>query len=153
MQKTTISRGFLAAERSKVAHMYWQAFGPKLARVIGPEDRALAFFAKHMNPEFALAARGPLGELVGLAGFKIANGSLTSGGFRDLARIYGFLAACWRVPFLAMLERDPKPDVLLMDGILSPTRRGGRGLVRNFVNGDQDRGHRAGLCHRAAGCD
>lgn len=125
MSEFIISAGFTDAERADVAGLYWQAFSAKLGRILGPEARALAFFAQIMRPDHALVARSIQGKVIGLAGFKTAKGALTGGGLRDIAQHYGWLGALWRAPLLALLERDLADDTLLMDGIcVDPFARG-----------------------------
>jgi GNAT superfamily N-acetyltransferase len=50
------------------------------------------------------------------------------GGLRDLAAIYGWIGTLWRLPILALLERDVKPGILLMDGIFATTAARGKGV-------------------------
>ena len=38
-----IRHGVATAQRAQAARLYWQAFGGKLSRVLGPEDKALAY--------------------------------------------------------------------------------------------------------------
>jgi ribosomal protein S18 acetylase RimI-like enzyme len=128
MSEITISNGFSDAERGTVARLYWQAFSPKLGRLLGPDARAIAFFARIMDPDFAITARDGSGTVIGLAGFKTARGALTGGGLRDIAHHYGWPGALWRGPLLALLERDLAPDTLLMDGICVDVRARGLGV-------------------------
>lgn len=95
---------------------------------MGPPDKARVFIAAHLNPDFALVARGVDGAVQGVAGFKTAKGSLIDGGLRDLAAVYGWLSTAWRGPLLALVERALKDDVLLMDGICVAASARGSGL-------------------------
>ena len=113
----TITEGFSDAERDRVAALYWQAFSSKLGVVLGPDDRGRAFIKEVLNPEFALVARGEDQAILGVAGFKTADGALVDGGLRDLGRAFGWVSCLWRAPLLALLERDIQSDVLQMDGI------------------------------------
>lgn len=81
-----------------------------------------------MRPDFALCALSEDGGLLGLAGFKTAQGGLIGGGFGDLAAIYGWPGALWRAPLLALLERDLEPEVLQMDGLCVAPQARGRGI-------------------------
>ena len=78
-----LKRGFSETERNRVARLYWEAFQQKLRVPMGPEARAIAFLERVVNPDFAIAARRD-GELLGLAGFKTADGALVGGTMRDL---------------------------------------------------------------------
>ncbi|MEO1192307.1 MAG: GNAT family N-acetyltransferase [Pseudomonadota bacterium] len=123
--KFHIQKGIPAGERERAAALYWVAFSSKLGRVMRPEQKALAFLAAAINPDFGYAAIAQDGRLLGVAGFKTSEGGLVGGGFRSLARVYGVLGAMWRAPLLALLERKLEPDLLLMDGIcVAPEARG-----------------------------
>jgi GNAT superfamily N-acetyltransferase len=124
----TISAGFSAGERAQVAQLYWAAFSGKLGVVMGPAPKAIAFFTDHLDPRFALTARDSDGALLGVAGFKTQHGGLIGGSFLDLVKTYGVWSACWRAALLAMLEREPEQDTLLMDGIFVSQNARGRGV-------------------------
>lgn len=128
MSEFTISAGFSDAERADIARLYWQAFSAKLGRILGPDARALGFFAQIISPGFALIARRPDGEVIGVAGFKTSKGALTDGGMRDIAQHYGWPGALWKGPLLGMLERDLADDTLLMDGICVDASARGLGV-------------------------
>jgi ribosomal protein S18 acetylase RimI-like enzyme len=128
MSEFTISTGFTDAERPDVAGLYWQAFSTKLGQILGPDVRALAFFAQIISPQFALVARRPDGTVIGVAGFKTAKGALTGGGIRDIAQHYGWFGALWKGPLLGLLERDLAQDTLLMDGICVDASARGLGV-------------------------
>lgn len=115
--KYRISNGFEPEDVEAVAALYWQAFGFKLGRVLGPDPKALCFLYNVLDPDFALVARGTDGRILGVAGFKTAQGALINGDYEDLQHIYGTWGALWRGLLLSAVERDVKPDILLMDGI------------------------------------
>jgi len=129
-----ISPGFDDSERELVARLYWQAFGAKLGRVMGPDERGITFFKTVVNPEFALVARGQDGSLLGLAGFKTAQGGLVEGSYADLARVYGWVGAAWRALVLSVLERDVQPGVFQMDGIFVDAAAQGMGVGTALLN-------------------
>ena len=128
MDTFTITPGIAPHHRHAAAALYWQAFGAKLGRVMGPDTRAISFFEANMVGDFALSAVSPDGALLGIAGFKTHEGSLTGGGLRSLAAEYGWWGALWRGVLLSMLERDLTPDVLLMDGICVAAQARGQGV-------------------------
>lgn len=123
-----VQRGFARDDTARAALLYWQAFGAKLGRVLGPRDRALGFVSEVMNPDFALSIYGADGTLLGLAGFKTETGALVDGGWAELRRHYGLLGGLWRAPLLALLERKMRPGELLMDGIFVAEEARGQGL-------------------------
>ena len=123
-----LTPGFDRAERGHAARLFWQAFGSKLGPVLAPEDKALSFLSAVLHPDFAISARDREGRLLGLAGVKTAQGGLVGGGWRDLARVYGWPGALWRGGALSLLERQVRPDTLLMDGIFVAEDARGRGV-------------------------
>ena len=141
----TISIGFSDAERPQVARLYWQAFGQKLGKVMGPEARALAFFESTLNSEYALVARGADGRLLGLAGFKTAEGGLTDATLTQMARIYGWFGALWRAVVLSALERKVQPGVFQMDGILVDAAARGQGVGTALLEAVADEAAARGL--------
>lgn len=81
-----IEAGFREDERAVAAQLYWQAFGAKLGKVLGPSSRAIPFLTAVMDPDYAFVARDAGGQLLGMAGFKTPEGGLINGGLRDMAR-------------------------------------------------------------------
>lgn len=128
-----IEHGFADPDRPHIAALYWEAFGTKLGRAMGPRPKALAFLTGALDPAHAICARAADGTLLGVAGFKTAEGGLVGGNFRDLARVYGWPGAAWRLTLLALLERDTENARFLMDGLfVAPQARGqgvGTGLL------------------------
>jgi ribosomal protein S18 acetylase RimI-like enzyme len=133
-----ITHGFREGERTHLARLYWQAFGAKLGKVMGPKDRALPFFERVFNPGFALAARDQSGNLLGVAGFKTAEGGLVEGGWREIAQVYGWFGAAWRTMLLSVLERDLQPGVFQMDGIFVDETARGMGVGTALLNAIMD---------------
>lgn len=124
----TVSKGFDRSERADVARLYWQAFGAKLGKVMGPPEKAVQVFETIMSPGFALVARDDAGHMLGLAGFKTEAGGLVDGSLRDLARVYGWFGALWRGLVLSVLEREVQPGVFQMDGIFVDSAARGQGV-------------------------
>lgn len=83
----------------QAAALYWQAFGSKLGRVMGPEARAHQFLERVIRPDHAVVMLDQ-GQLVGLAGFKSPKGSFAGGRLarhaRDLWALGPFVA---RTPY------------------------------------------------------
>jgi ribosomal protein S18 acetylase RimI-like enzyme len=140
-----IERGFPEDQRATVAALYWQAFGAKLGRVLGPAPRAIAFFSTSMNPDFCVTAQDREGTVLGLAGFKTIEGSLTDAGWAELMGVYGRLGALWRAPFLSIMERPLAHDTLLMDGIAVTTEARGMGLGTRLLDAIADEARLRGL--------
>lgn len=123
-----ITKGFPDSDRAQIAALYWEAFGAKLGSTMGPAPKALRFFEAVLYPPHALCARHDDGTLLGVAGFKTQQGALVGGSFRDMARVYGWIGASWRVALLSALERDTENARFLMDGIFVEPAARGRGV-------------------------
>lgn len=135
----TLASGFDDAERASVAALYWRAFSDKLGRVLGPDRKALEFLEHVINPKFAIVARGPKREILGVAGYKTAAGSLMGGGLSDLAQTYGWIGTAWRGALLAFVERPLADNVLLMDGICVNPNARGQGLGTRLLDAIKDK--------------
>jgi ribosomal protein S18 acetylase RimI-like enzyme len=141
-----LSRGFTDADRPAVAALYWEAFGAKLGRAMGPPDRALRFIERVLSPDHAVCAWDDRGRLLGVAGFKTSQGALVGGRFRDMAAVYGRPGALWRLALLALLARDTENVRFLMDGLfVAPHARGqgvGTALLAAIAREARARGYR-----------
>lgn len=111
--------------RAEAVDLYWQAFGGKLGRVMGPERLALRFLTRVLRADHAIVALDAKGALLGMAGFKTPAGSFAGGEMADVLAIYGKLGAAWRLPLLWMLGHEVDNDRFLLDGIC--VARGARG--------------------------
>lgn len=114
--------------RAKAAELYWEAFGGKLGRVMGPKAKAVRFLEKALRSDHAISALSEDGELLGLVGFKSANGSLAGGQFTDFQAVYGYFGAMWRGALLSLLERDVENQRFLLDGICVAAEARGQGV-------------------------
>lgn len=116
-RQVTISPGLDPAQRSAAAALYWEAFGGKLGRVLGPDARALAFIERVIRNDHCIAAVDETGRLVGFAGFKTPAGSFAGGSWADLRAVFGWLGAGWRGLVLWTLTSEIDNDRFLVDGI------------------------------------
>ncbi|EPX77222.1 GNAT family N-acetyltransferase [Litoreibacter arenae] len=122
-----VVHGFDETQRERVARLFWGAFSGKLGSVLGPEERALRFITSVLQPQFAIcAAEGD--RLLGVAGFKTAEGGLVGGELSDLTPLYGRFGGLWRGLLLDQLERDLADGQLLMDGIFVDEAARGKGV-------------------------
>ncbi|MFN6979894.1 MAG: GNAT family N-acetyltransferase [Gemmobacter sp.] len=144
-QGFTIRTGLPPGARADAARLYWEAFGPKLGIVLGPEARALRFLDRVMQGDHCLAAVAADGTLLGLVGFKTARGSFAGGGPGDLRAVYGLVGGTWRALVMGMLSRDVENRRFLMDGLcVAPAARGqgvGRALIAAICAEAAARGH------------
>ncbi len=143
--RVTIRRGLPEHLRPDAAALYWQAFGGKLGRVMGPTPRALRFLQRVIRADHAMVALDADGQLLGLAGFKTPAGSFAGGTTGDLHAVYGTLGLLWRLPLLALLSREIDNDRFLLDGIcVAPAARGlgiGSALMAAIETEAQTRGY------------
>ncbi len=132
--------------RAQAAHLYWQAFGSKLGRVLGPEDRALAFLCDSMAGDCALSALDDAGQLLGVIGFRTGAGGFAGGSFAALARTYGRAGALWRGAALWALTREVDNERFLIDGLCVAAHARGQGvgtaLIEALVRSPAAQGYR-----------
>lgn len=114
--------------RAEAVELYWQAFGGKLGRVMGPERLALRFLTRVLRGDHAIVALDAKGALLGMAGFKTPAGSFAGGEMADVLAIYGKLGAAWRLPLLWMLGHEVDNDRFLLDGICVARAARGQGI-------------------------
>jgi ribosomal protein S18 acetylase RimI-like enzyme len=114
--------------RPQAAALYWQAFGGKLGRVLGPDERALSFLQRVMRGDHCLYVMDVDGDLIGIAGFKSPKGSFASGETHDMRAIYGPAGAAWRGIALRLLQTEVDNDRFLIDGICVAQAHRGQGV-------------------------
>ena len=123
-----IEPGFPDGQASLAARLFWSAFREKLEKVMKPEARALAFLEKTLDPHFAISAVSRDGTLLGLAGYKTDQGAFVNGTLTQMTSVYGRFGGLWRGTLLDLLEREPEPGSLLMDGIFVSEAARGKGV-------------------------
>ncbi len=131
--------GFSSDHSNVAAHLFWDAFSQKLSFSLGPKPKAISFLSENMNPNFALCALNNQNELIGIAGFKTEQGGLLTGGVHDLAKVYGWVGACWRGAALSLYERDLPENELLMDGIFVHSDARGQGVGTALLGGIKEK--------------
>lgn len=121
----TIFRGLHPPLRRQAAQLYWEAFGGKLGRVLGPDDRALAYFERVIRADLCFSAINEAGQVIGVAGYKTISGSFAGGSWADLVAVYGRWGGRWRGAVLWTLGREIDNDRFLVDGLcVAPGHRG-----------------------------
>ncbi|MDO8881483.1 MAG: GNAT family N-acetyltransferase [Pseudotabrizicola sp.] len=119
--------------KPEAARLYWQAFGGKLGRVMGPEDRAHAFLLRVIRADHCICAVSDDGALLGIAGFKSPFGSFAGGELSDMQVVYGRVGAAWRSNLLRLLQSDIDNDRFLIDGICVAREQRGQGIGSSLV--------------------
>lgn len=145
----TLLRGIPEHLRDDAARLYWQAFGPKLGRVMGPAPRAHAYLVRVMRRANAFCVVDADGHLLGIGGYKTSEGSFAGGTVADLRAVYGRAGAAWRTALLSRVAatgaQHDAGDSFLIDGICvrSDMRNRGIGtaLTRALIEEGQRRGH------------
>ena len=126
--KVRLLQGLTAAQRAEAAALYWQAFGAKLGRVMGPEVKAMAFIERVIDPAHMIAAVDARGHVLGVIGFRTLEGSFVGGDRADLRAVYGRFGAFWRGLALQLLAQDLAQGTLCVDGFAVTGPMRGRGL-------------------------
>lgn len=126
--KVLIRHGLPPTERAEAAQLYWRTFRGKLGRVMGPEPKALAFIERVIDPSHALIATESSGKILGLIGFRTANGCFVGGDGADLRAIYGRFGGFWRRIALDILASDLAREDICVDGLAVSEGMRGLGL-------------------------
>jgi ribosomal protein S18 acetylase RimI-like enzyme len=145
--KISVQQGFPDEFRPSAAELYDAAFGAKLSIAMPNPISRMAVLKEGFNPAFSFVAISD-GEMVGIAGFKTGQGSLTGGiSFRVLKEEIGFWGAIRAVLVLTLFQRNQVPGQLLMDGIgVSPKMRGsgiGTELLHSLIEYAKKEGYRS----------
>lgn len=145
LSEIVIEQGFPESLRRDAAVLYDSAFGKKLGVAIPDRDARLQLLADGFEPSYAFVARSNH-QLLGIAGFKNAQGALTSGiTFGSLRRSLGTFGSLRAAAILTLFERELGDGQLLMDGIaVSPDARG-KGIGTKLLNALMDYGAREGF--------
>ncbi|MEZ5778426.1 MAG: GNAT family N-acetyltransferase [Paracoccaceae bacterium] len=144
-QRFTIEPGLPAEHRKSAAAGYWEAFSRKLRYPLGPAPKALAFIEAVLDPSHAISAVSRSNTLLGVAGFKTAEGAFVGGGFSDMVKIYGHLGGTARGLLISVLERECEADTLLMDGIFVQCDARGLGIGTSLLSAIEDHAVSCGL--------
>ena len=140
----SVSLGLPKSLRRDAAQLYWQAFGPKLGIVLGPEHRALAFLEGVIRADHVLIVTGEDGSLLGLAGFKSPNGSFAMGNPTALRAFYGPWGGLWRKHLLGLLSSEVDNDNFLIDGVCVAPHARGKGIGTALLHGLYDQAQARG---------
>ncbi|MEE4013287.1 GNAT family N-acetyltransferase [Roseibium sp. FZY0029] len=140
-----ISSGFPEDQRPAAARLFWEAFSGKLGKVLAPKEKALRLIERILDPAFAISALDREGQLLGLAGYKTADGSFAAGNLDDMTAVYGQCGGLLRGVFVEVLERKIEPDCLLMDGIFVAESARGRGIGGTLLNAIAEEARRRSL--------
>ncbi|WP_436842356.1 GNAT family N-acetyltransferase [Streptomyces niveus] len=121
-------RGIPEGTERQVTALYWEAFGRKLGRALGPPEKGRAFLAAHLHHDRGITVLDGSGRVVGVAGYDIAGRALTGATSRDVLSVYGPLRGLPRLALLALFARRPAEGELVMDGICVAAAHRGSGI-------------------------
>ncbi|MFI8828773.1 GNAT family N-acetyltransferase [Streptomyces sp. NPDC053431] len=122
-----VRRGVPEGSEHRVAALYWEAFGRKLAPALNPPEKGRAFIATHLHHDRGVTALVD-DRVVAVAGYRLDGRALTGGGAGDVLSAYGPVRGLPRLALLALFERTPAPGELVMDGIAVDAAHRGRGI-------------------------
>ncbi|MFI9237397.1 GNAT family N-acetyltransferase [Streptomyces sp. NPDC053079] len=122
-----VRRGVPTGAESRVADLYWEAFGRKLGPALNPPEKARAFIAAHLHHDRGVTALAD-GHVVGVAGYQLGDRALTGGDVKDVLSAYGPVRGLPRLAVLALFERRPAAGELVMDGIAVDAAHRGSGI-------------------------
>lgn len=129
-----IRREFPPEQAEQAALLYDEAFGSKLCIAIPDPATRRDILAKGINPEFCFAAFRD-GIMVGIAGFKTPEGSLTGSiSIRLLLESLGIWRSLRAIVVLLLFRRSLASNQLLMDGIGVSALDRGRGIGSRLLN-------------------
>lgn len=120
--------GFAEDQRAAAARIYWEAFGAKLGRVLGPEPLALRYLQRVLRADHCYSASAADGRLLGIAGFKSPRGAFAGGTVSDMRAVYGRFGSLWRRGLLWLLSHDVDNRRFLVDGIAVTAAARGQGV-------------------------
>ena len=138
-----ITHGLPAHYNAAAAQLYWQTFGGKLGRVMGPKRSALTYLHRVMRPDQCIVAlQGDV--LAGIVGYHTAQGSFAGGDSQDMRAVYGWAGSWWRMAMLLRLGQNAADGALLIDGFCVHAAARGQGigtaLLAHAIAHAQDQG-------------
>ena len=140
----TLHHGIPERLLADAATLYWQAFGGKLGRVMGPYPKALRYLVRVIQRDHAIVALAENGALLGMAGYKTPAGSFAGGTASDMRAVYGLTGMAWRMPLLWGLGREIDNDRFLLDGICVASGARGLGIGTALMAAIEDEAHARG---------
>ena len=133
MHEVTVSRGFSDDERTRVAHLYWEAFGQKLRPGFVDEQTGIETLRIGLQPEHVLVARRDE-ALLGVCGFYGTKSGAVDLTWSSLRRTLSIPAAVRAGIVLAVLSRSARTDSLILDGICVDRAARGLGIGSSLLD-------------------
>ena len=121
-------------QRDKAVLLFDEAFGEKLSVAIKDSAKRKKIMEKYLNLNYAIAAMDQ-SELIGMAGFSIHEGSLTSNiSYKSLISNLGIVKGNRAALILRMYERKNESEQLVMDGITVNQKYRRMGIRYNLLS-------------------
>jgi ribosomal protein S18 acetylase RimI-like enzyme len=100
---------------------------------MGPEARALTYLHRVIRADHAIVAVSDSGRLLGLAGFKTAQGSFAAGSADEMRASYGIFGGTWRARLLGWLSDEIDNENFLLDGLCVIADGRGQGIGSSLM--------------------
>ena len=150
-----IQHGLPVELRTAAAALYWRHFGAQLLPLPARHRRGMALVRAALRADHALVALSPQGRLIGIAGFRDAQGGLLATDPHSFRAVWGGTRGRLCHLSTGLYRAGPQTEDLVIDGIaIHPGwRRQGiaRALVRAVADHARARGHNALRAEVAAG--
>lgn len=119
--------------RERAVLLFEEAFGQKFRASIKSQEKRIELLRESFCLDFCIGAFDD-GELIGIAGFKTGEGSLTGNiTFQTLRKTLGFFSALRAAAVFMLYDRAQTPGELLMDGISVTLSHRGKGVGKRLL--------------------
>lgn len=126
-------KGIPGEFRERAVLLFEEAFGQKFRAAIKSQEKRIELLRESFCLDFCIGAFDD-GELIGIAGFKTGEGSLTGNiTFQTLRKTLGFCSALRAAAVFMLYDRAQTPGELLMDGISVTLSHRGKGVGKRLL--------------------
>lgn len=143
-----IHQGVPEALRPAAAALYWRHFGAQILPMPVAARHGVALIRTAMQPEQALVALSPAGDLLGILGLRDARGGFLDPARHSFVAVWGPAGGRLRHLSTALCRPGGTTGDLVLDGLAVPPRWRRQGIARALVGAAAElarsRGH-AGL--------
>lgn len=137
-RRIRIVTGIPEVQLTEAARLYWRGFARQILPVWVPPLWGEALIRHAAHPDRALAALGPDGALIGMAGLRDSSGGFTQASTTAYRAAFGICGTPLRTLSEALYRIGPDSPDMLIDGLVvaKPWRRQGiaAALIRKAVD-------------------